>query len=122
MEEDVRIEAKHDYSPIEAEAIEDRLYEYNRGAAGAHDGRTLGHVRGDSAGSIVGAAYGYSWAGISELKQLCPYPSLDELGLIHRGRLKIFSRHHLRRRQIPPPRRRSRRNPPPGRLLLQLVG
>jgi hypothetical protein len=70
MEEDVRIEAKHDYSPIEAEAIEDRLYEYNRGAARAHDGRTLGHVRRDSAGSIVGAAYGYSWAGISELKQL----------------------------------------------------
>ena len=65
MEEDVRIEAKHDYSPIEAEAIEDRLYEYNRGAAGAHDGRTLGHVRRDSAGSIVGAAYGYSWAGLS---------------------------------------------------------
>jgi ribosomal protein S18 acetylase RimI-like enzyme len=66
----VRIEAKQDYSPIEAEAIEDRLYEYNRGAAGAHDGRTLGHVRRDSAGSIVGAAYGYSWAGISEIKQL----------------------------------------------------
>jgi hypothetical protein len=43
MEDDVRIEAKHDYSPIEAEAIEDRLYEYNRGAAGAHDDRTLGH-------------------------------------------------------------------------------
>src|SRR5258705_2293966 len=45
MEEGVRIEAKHDYSPIEAEAIEDRLCEYNRGAAGAHDGRTLGHMR-----------------------------------------------------------------------------
>jgi len=68
--QDVRIEAKHDYSAIEVEAIEDGLYEYNRSAVGAHDGRTLGYVLRDSAGGIVGAAFGYSWAGISELKQL----------------------------------------------------
>jgi len=70
MAEDVRIEAKHDCSPTEIAAIEDRLYEYNRRAAGAHDGRSLGFVLRDPAGSIVGAALGYSWAGICELKQL----------------------------------------------------
>ena len=49
----MRIEAKHDYSAIEVEAIEDGLYEYNRSAVGAHDGRTLGYVLRDSAGALL---------------------------------------------------------------------
>jgi ribosomal protein S18 acetylase RimI-like enzyme len=64
------IEACHDYSPIEAEAIEDRLYESNQRTIGRNDGRALGFVMRDVEGRIVGAAMGYSWAGTSEIRQM----------------------------------------------------
>lgn len=70
MNESMRVEAKHDLSANEVAAIEDRLYEHNREATGAHDGEELGFVIRDDAGDMVGAALGYSWAGIAELKQL----------------------------------------------------
>ena len=54
-----RIEACHDYSPLEAEAIEDRLYESNQRIIGRNDGRALGFVMRDGEGRIVGAAMGY---------------------------------------------------------------
>ena len=65
-----RIEACHDYSPLEAEAIEDRLYESNQRIIGRNDGRALGFVMRDGEGRIVGAAMGYSWAGTSEIRQM----------------------------------------------------
>jgi ribosomal protein S18 acetylase RimI-like enzyme len=65
-----RIEARHDYSPLEAEAIEDRLYESNHRIIGRNDGRALGFVMRDGEGRIVGAAMGYSWAGTSEIRQM----------------------------------------------------
>jgi ribosomal protein S18 acetylase RimI-like enzyme len=64
------IEAEHDLSPIEIDAIEDRLYDYNRRAVGHNDGRGLGFVIRDGSGCTIGAAAGYSWAGTSELKQM----------------------------------------------------
>ena len=66
----LQIEPRHDLSPIELDAIEDHLYDYNSRATGRHDGRGLGFVIRDNAGQIVGVAAGYTWAGISELKQM----------------------------------------------------
>ena len=37
---------------------------------GARDGRDLEFVIRDETGDVVGAALGYSWAGIAELRQL----------------------------------------------------
>ena len=64
------IRPQHDLSPIEIDAIEDRLYDYNRQATGRSDGRGLGFVIRDEAGRLIGVAAGYSWAGTSELKQM----------------------------------------------------
>src|SRR5262245_21784237 len=64
------LEARHDLTPNEVYAIEDRLYEHNSQATGRDDGQWLGFVIRDDAGRMIGAAAGYTWAGISELKQM----------------------------------------------------
>ena len=64
------VEAKNDLSANAVAAVEHRLYEHNREATGARDGRDLGFVVRDDTGDVVGAALGYSWAGIAELRQL----------------------------------------------------
>jgi ribosomal protein S18 acetylase RimI-like enzyme len=66
----LRLEARHDLTPNEVDAIEDRLYEHNSHATGRHDGKGLGFVIRDDAGRMVGAAAGYTWARTSELKQM----------------------------------------------------
>ena len=66
----LQLEARHDLSPDELDAIEVHLYEHNRQATGRHDGLGLGFVIRDGAGEMIGAAAGYSWAGISELRHL----------------------------------------------------
>src|SRR6185312_11294108 len=37
---------------------------------GCHDGKGLGFVFRDDAGALIGLANGYTWAGISEIRQL----------------------------------------------------
>ena len=66
----MHIEGKHDTSADEVATIERRLYEHNCQASGFSDGKDLGFVARDKEGNIIGAALGYSWGGISELKQL----------------------------------------------------
>jgi ribosomal protein S18 acetylase RimI-like enzyme len=66
----LQIEPRHDLSPNELDAIEDRLYDHNSSATGRYDGRGLGFVIRDDAGQMVGVAAGYTWAGTSELKQM----------------------------------------------------
>ena len=70
MDETIRIEPRHDLTPTEIDAVEDRLYEHNSAATGYHDGLGLGFVIRDDANRIVGVANGYTWAGVSELKQM----------------------------------------------------
>jgi GNAT superfamily N-acetyltransferase len=70
---------RHDLSPAEIDAIEDRIYGHNGQATGRDDARGLCFVIEDEAGRIIGVAAGYSWAGTSELKQMW----IDEA---HRGR------------------------------------
>src|ERR1700754_2877562 len=66
----LEIEPRHDLSPDELDAIEDRLYDHNSRATGRHDGRSLGFVIRDDTRQTVGIAAGYTCAGTSELKQM----------------------------------------------------
>jgi ribosomal protein S18 acetylase RimI-like enzyme len=63
------LEPRHDLSPGEIDAVEDRLYEHNRSAVGRSDGEGLGFVIRE-AGELIGVAAGYTWAGVSEIKQM----------------------------------------------------
>jgi GNAT superfamily N-acetyltransferase len=80
MAEAVRIEPRHDLSPSEIDFVEDRLYEHNSAAAGRHDGRGLGFVIRDEGGTLIGVAAGYTWAGVSELRQMWVAQSQRGLG------------------------------------------
>jgi ribosomal protein S18 acetylase RimI-like enzyme len=64
------IQPQHDLSPVEIDAIEERIYSHNRRAIGRNDGRRLAFVIRDKAGRMIGVAAGYTWAGSSELKQM----------------------------------------------------
>ena len=64
------VEPRHDLTPIEIDAIEDHLYEHNRAATGRDDGQGLGFMIRDENGRTVAIAAGYTWAGVSEIKQM----------------------------------------------------
>ena len=64
------IQPQHDLSPVEIDAIEERIYNHNRRAIGRNDGRRVAFVIRDEAGRMIGVAAGYTWAGVSELKQM----------------------------------------------------
>ena len=63
---DVSIIARHD---VNVAGLEDRLYEFNAAAIGCRDGEDLGFVA-EADGQVIGAAAGYSWAGMAEVRQL----------------------------------------------------
>lgn len=64
------VEPRHDLTPMEIDAVEGRLYQHNRAATGRDDGEGLGFVIRDAAGAMIGASAGYTWAGISEIRQM----------------------------------------------------
>jgi len=64
------IRPQHALSPKELDAIEVLLYEHNCQATGKHDGQGLCFVIHDDLGRMIGVAAGYTWAGISELRQM----------------------------------------------------
>jgi ribosomal protein S18 acetylase RimI-like enzyme len=64
------IKPQHALSPKELDAIEVHLYEHNSRATGRHDGQGLGFAIHDDLGRMIGVAAGYTWAGISELRQM----------------------------------------------------
>ena len=66
----MRLQPKHNATPLEIDAIEDELYAFNRVVTGRSDGEGLGFVLRDDEDRVVGAAFGYTWAGVSELKQM----------------------------------------------------
>jgi ribosomal protein S18 acetylase RimI-like enzyme len=66
----LQIESRHDLSPNEIDAIENRLVEHNSRATGHRDGQGLAFIVRDEAGRTIGAAAGYTWSGTSELKQM----------------------------------------------------
>lgn len=54
----LQLEARHDLTPNDVDAIEDRLYEHNSHATGRHDGQGLGFAIRDEAGQMIGVAVG----------------------------------------------------------------
>jgi ribosomal protein S18 acetylase RimI-like enzyme len=74
------LKPRHDLSLVEIDAIEDRLYEHNRAATGRDDGEGLGFVIEDETGRMLGAAAGYTWAGISEIRQMWVDPAFRGRG------------------------------------------
>lgn len=66
----VFVQPRHDFSPAEIDALEERLYTHNRCATERHDARGLGFVIRDEAGRMIGVVAGYSWAGTCELRQM----------------------------------------------------
>ena len=71
---------RHDFSPMEIDGLEDRLYEHNRAAVGRDDGEGLGFVIEDETGRMLGASAGYTWAGVSEIKQMWVDPAFRGRG------------------------------------------
>jgi ribosomal protein S18 acetylase RimI-like enzyme len=71
---------RHDLSPVEIDGLEDRLYEHNRAATGRDDGEGLGFIISDETGRMLGATAGYTWAGISEIKQMWVDPAFRGRG------------------------------------------
>ncbi|TPN88452.1 GNAT family N-acetyltransferase [Mesorhizobium sp. CU2] len=63
-----RVQAEHDLASDELAELEERLNSDNRRLTARNDDRSLVYVLRDDAGQVVGAAAGYSWAGIAELK------------------------------------------------------
>ena len=66
----VQVEPRHDLSPNEIDAIEDRLYDHTSLATGRRDAKGIGFVIRNEAGEMIGVAAGYTWSGTSELKQM----------------------------------------------------
>lgn len=75
------LEPRDDFSLDEINWLEDRLYEHNRAATGRGDGLGLGFAVRDRAGALIGAAAGYTWAGMCELKQVWVDPGHRGQGL-----------------------------------------
>jgi ribosomal protein S18 acetylase RimI-like enzyme len=75
------IQPRHDLSVTEINRLEDRLYDHNSRATGRADGKGLGFVAIDTQGVQIGAIAGYSWAGMSEIKQLWVDEAHRGLGL-----------------------------------------
>lgn len=73
------IRPRHDFTALEIDALEDRLYEHNRTATGHADGRGLGFAVHNDDGRQVGAIAGHTWGGVAEIQQLWVDPA-------HRGR------------------------------------
>jgi ribosomal protein S18 acetylase RimI-like enzyme len=90
------VKARHDMTPEEVDALEDRLYRHNAAAIGRDDARGIGFVIESDDGETLAAAAGYTWAATSELKQLW-------VDARHRGRglgralLDAYSAEALRR-------------------------
>jgi GNAT superfamily N-acetyltransferase len=74
-----RVEPRHELTAVDTEWVDWRLYEHNIAKTGRDDWKALGFVLRDDTAAVVGAAYGYSWADIAELKQMWVAES-------HRGR------------------------------------
>jgi ribosomal protein S18 acetylase RimI-like enzyme len=55
---------------MEIDAVEDNLYAHNSAATGRHDGEGLGFVIRDEDGKAIAVANGYTWAGVSEIRQM----------------------------------------------------
>ena len=56
-------------TPDEVQFLEDRIYEFNAGAAGIHDGESLAFFTRNESGRIVAGICGNTWGGVCEIRQ-----------------------------------------------------
>lgn len=63
------IQSRHDLALEQVEALEDRLYAFNAGRSGHDDAAPLAFVA-EVDGTLIGAAAGFTWGGICELRQV----------------------------------------------------
>jgi ribosomal protein S18 acetylase RimI-like enzyme len=66
----VQIEARHDLSADEIDAIENHIYDHNSRATGRRDAHGLGFFIRNEQGQVIGAVAGFTWSGACELKQM----------------------------------------------------
>ena len=64
------LEPRHDLTPTEIDALENRLYEHNRAATCRDDVAGMGFAIHGEEGRFAGATAGYTWCGIAEIKQM----------------------------------------------------
>jgi ribosomal protein S18 acetylase RimI-like enzyme len=76
----IAIKARHDLTPDELDRLEDHLYEINASQTGYENAALLGFVA-EAQGELVGAAAGYTWGGICELRQVWVQESYRGNGL-----------------------------------------
>ncbi|MBZ9858518.1 GNAT family N-acetyltransferase [Mesorhizobium sp. CA12] len=76
-----RLQAEHSLAAAELGAVEERLDKDNRRLTGRGDDRALVFALRDEQGRAVGAAAGYSWAGIAELTLMWVDEAYRGLGL-----------------------------------------
>jgi ribosomal protein S18 acetylase RimI-like enzyme len=72
---------RHDFTPDEIDALEQRLYEHNSAATGHRDGQGLGFEVLDDGGARIAAIAGHTWGGIAEIAQLWVDPAARGEGL-----------------------------------------
>ena len=75
------VRPRHDFTPAEIDALEDRLYEHNAAATGHRDGLGLGFEVLDDDGARIGAIAGHTWGGVAEIAQLWVEPAWRGQGL-----------------------------------------
>jgi N-acetylglutamate synthase-like GNAT family acetyltransferase len=67
--EEIRLTARHDLTPDEIEDIEQRIARFNASRTGHGDAAQIGFTL-HSGDELIGAAAGFSWAGMCELRQM----------------------------------------------------
>ena len=65
-----RLTVEDDFTPAQAAALDDRIYEFNAARTGVDDGRLLAIWVRDDAGELIGGLYGWTWAGYLEVRSL----------------------------------------------------
>jgi len=63
------IQDRHDLTAEQIDALEDRLYAFNAAQTGYHDAAPLAFVA-EVEGEPIGAAAGFTWGGVCELRQV----------------------------------------------------
>lgn len=74
------VRPRHDLSPGEIDALEQRLYAYNLERTGYADAHNLAFVAAEG-DETVGAVAGYTWGGVCELKQVWVHEARRGAGL-----------------------------------------
>ena len=80
MKRPIGIHSRHDLSVTEVEALEDKLYAFNACRSGHLDAAPLAFVS-EAEGVLIGAAAGFTWGGVCELRQVWVHEDCRGQGL-----------------------------------------